>query len=149
VPFKILYTCFEERRLQHPNANDPDCQGVARDSETEEGVPSGGGWHKIGDPAETLFNSLERVPLLVAAGYSDPAARNGLEPPSGGYAFELRDVAVARWLWPGEAFLTARGESNGHERKNFHWFLFNADRETCTVEWVHPRRPDDSETARF
>jgi hypothetical protein len=151
VPFKILYTCFEERRSHHPQGNDRDCDGLSRNSEEEAGVPSGGGWHKIGDPAETLFNSLERVPLLVAAGFERPAERSGTRPPSGSYAFGLKDVAIARWLWPGEAFLTANSEkdSNGNSFNNYHWFLFHADRETCTVEWVHPKRPDDSNVARF
>ncbi|MEZ4741132.1 MAG: hypothetical protein R3B45_01565 [Bdellovibrionota bacterium] len=151
VPFKILYTCFEERRLHHPVEKDLDCSGLARNSEEEAGVPSGSGWHKIGDPAETLFNSLERVPLLVAAGFERPSERSGNLPPSGTYAYGLKDVATARWLWPGEAFLTANSEkdSSGHEVKNFHWFLFHADRETCTVEWVHPKRPDDSSVAKF
>ena len=159
VPFKILYTCFEERRLHHPIGNDPDCFGLARNSEEEAGVPSGGGWHKIGDPAETLFNSLERVPLLVSAGFERPSERSGTFPPNADpepngnkhYAFGLKDVAVSRWLWPGEAFLTANNDkdSNGKDAKNFHWFLFHADREVCTVEWVHPNRPDDSMSARF
>lgn len=151
APFKILYTCFEERRLKRPTGNDPDCNGIARNSEEDEGVPSGGGWHKIGDPAETLFNSLELVPLLVAAGFERPSERTGQMPPSGTYAYGLKDVAVARWLWPGEAFLTANSDkdSSGNEAKNYHWFLFHADRETCTLEWVHPQRPDDSRMPRF
>ena len=151
VPFKILYTCFEERRLHRPTGNDPDCSGLSRNSEEDTGVPSGGGWHKIGDPAETLFNSLERTPILVSAGFERPSERLGVIPPSGTYAFGLSDVAVARWLWPGEAFLTANSakDSIGHEAKNFHWFLFHADREVCTVEWVHPKRPDDSHSAKF
>jgi len=38
-PFKILYTCFQERQPS---------------KEALHGVPSGGGWHKIGDPAESI-----------------------------------------------------------------------------------------------
>jgi hypothetical protein len=153
VPFKILYTCFEERRLKRPQLQDPDCHGLALSSEEDTGVPSGGGWHKIGDPAETLFNSLERVPLLVSAGFERPADRgsNATPPSNGSYAFDLKDVSVARWLWPGEAFLTANSDRdrNNNEAKNFHWFLFHADRETCTLEWVHPNRPDESVDAKF
>src|SRR5205823_3930977 len=41
APFKLMYTCFEKRN-QDREAN-------ARNG----GVASGGGWHMIGDPAET------------------------------------------------------------------------------------------------
>jgi hypothetical protein len=67
-----------------------------------------------------------------------------LNPPSGQYAYGFADVAVSRWLWPKEAFLTSRAENlNDAERQNFHWFLFHADREVCTLEWVHECRPND------
>ncbi|MEY3903601.1 MAG: hypothetical protein RL189_2907 [Pseudomonadota bacterium] len=147
-PFKILYTCFEPRRVNKPPTVDSACVGQPTEgTEAQHGVPSGAGWHLIGDPAETLFNSVERVPLMMAAGFAAPHERISLNPPTGGIAYGLKDVAVARWLHPDEAFLTAR--SKDPTRPNFHWFLFHADEHVCTLEWVHPCVPDEASEPSF
>lgn len=150
-PFKILYTCFEERRVQRGTPGDQFCAAKPPQffaSERDLGVPSGAGWHRIGDRAETLFNSVERVPLLVSAGFSDVTSRVGLTPPSGAIAYGYTDIAVARWLWPGEAFFTARPPHFPAQR-NYHWFVFHAPRPVCTLEWVHPCPIQDPLKAQF
>jgi hypothetical protein len=125
APFKILYTCFERRRPELEAANDG-------------GVASGGGWHRIGDHAETILNDLEPAPVVVGAATTQPWLASHL--PSGAFAYQLGDVATIRWLHPGEAFTTRRGAP---PQENFHWFVFQQDREVCTEEWVHPRVPND------
>jgi hypothetical protein len=132
-PFKIMYTCFERRQ--------PAAEASARDG----GVASGGGWHSINnktpgvDPdvpatgaAEIILNSLEREPLVVAGGYVNISARTNLPIPEGGAAYNLSDVAVFRWLQPGEGFITTAGIS----QPNHHWYFFQQNREVCTEEWV-------------
>jgi len=121
APFKILYTCFQRRQPAQ---------------EALYGVPSGGGWHRIGDNAETIFNSLESVPIIVGFASQGPAAQVGLSPPSGNFAYGLSDIAVIRWLSPGEAMVTPKSY--------FHWFMFQQGSEVCTEEWVHPCVPADS-----
>lgn len=140
-PFKILYTCFEHRR--------PSGSGTSTSPNFDEGnapdggVVSGGGWHSIGEvnanrpdwhASETIINSLEIVPIVVASGFESPAERSNLPLPDHGYSYGLQDIATVRWLWPGEAFVTV---SSTH-KKNFHWFFFAFDREVCTEEWVYP-----------
>jgi hypothetical protein len=147
-PFKILYTCFEPRRYARSASVDPECskpEEVA--SEEDLGVPSGGGWHLIGDPAETLFNSVETTPLLVASGFAEVAPRIDLAPSDHGFAFGQKDVAVARWLFPGEAFMIAK--SKELSQPNFHWFLFHGEEHTCTLEWVHECVPEDEKEPSF
>jgi hypothetical protein len=126
VPFKTLYTCFERRN-------------AAREAQAKDGgVASGGGWHEIGDPAETILNTLERDPIVVGWGgrrFMEPAGREGA------FAYGLQDIVTVRWLRPGEAMLTAAGD--------FHWFYFQADREVCTEEWVHPCVPSESNSLGF
>jgi hypothetical protein len=124
APFKIMYTCFERRRA--------DLEASAPDG----GVPSGGGWHMIGDPAETVLNSLEDGAIALGSAMSNPATL-----PSGGFAYNLTDVATIRFVHPGEAFITAMGSGN---QQNFHWYFFQQDRDVCTEEWVHPFRPTSS-----
>ena len=109
-PFKHLYTCFE-----------------ARDSakEKELGVPSGAGWHHIGDAAETLLNSLDKASLPVAVGRS-----HGKEKA----AYGLTESIVATWLKSDEVFVTRKGE--------FHWYLNPHPSSVCTEIWVHGCVPD-------
>jgi hypothetical protein len=136
APFKVMYTCFERRRA--------DLEASASDG----GVASGGGWHEVGDNAETILNSLENEPLVVSAGFAMPAPGT----PSGGFSYGLTDVAVVRFLQPGEAFITPRGDSNwGYAggrspslKADFHWYYFQQDREVCTEEWIHPCVPSPS-----
>jgi hypothetical protein len=127
--FKVMYTCFERRR--------PDLEASA----PQGGVVSGGGWHFIGDPAETIVNDLEAAPLVVAAAMTNPYAPVGL--PSGGFAFGDSDVATFRWLFPGEAFITTRGavvdDGQGGRlvQDNFHWYYFQGTKNVCTEEIVN------------
>lgn len=126
APFKIMYTCFQRRQR--------DAEGSAPDG----GVASGGGWHLIGDPAETILNDLEAGPLVVASAMGNPYPAGQL--PSGGFSYNLSDVASIRFLNPGEAFVTRRGSAS---QPNYHWYFFNQPKEVCTEEWVHPRVPND------
>ena len=127
--FKVMYTCFEGRR--------PDLEASA----PQGGVASGGGWHLIGDPAETIVNDLEAGPLVVGAAMTNPFGPTGL--PSGGFSYGLSDVATVRWLHPGEAFVTPRGGivDDGHGGRlvqdNFHWYFFAGKKNVCTEELVN------------
>lgn len=128
--FKVMYTCFEGR-----NAS-------AEASAPQGGVASGGGWHFIGDSAETILNDLEAAPLVVGAAYTNPFWPAGL--PSGGFAYGLTDVAVVRWLYPGEAFVTPRGRGAIDDGRggrivqdNFHWYYFQGRENVCTEELVN------------
>jgi hypothetical protein len=114
VPFKHVYLCTPGRL-------------PAREAEI--GSPSGAGWHKIGDPAEYLVNSVERGPVL--AGWS---AADGGEPA----AYDLREVATYRWLRPDEALVSLKGE--------YHWYAFVEQAVSCTEIWV---RPADDATVVF
>jgi hypothetical protein len=125
APFKIMYTCFERRR-QDLEASAPDG-----------GVPSGGGWHRIGDPAETVLNDLEDAPIALGSAMSNPIQQL----PSGGFAYNLSDIATVRFVHPGEAFITPVGVGN---QQNYHWYFFQQDRDVCTEEWVHPFRPTET-----
>lgn len=49
-PLKTVYSCWSPRNLQQ---------------EKQYGVPSGAGWHLIGDPAETIFNNVRSGEMLV------------------------------------------------------------------------------------
>lgn len=127
APVKHVYQCFARR----------DAAAEARD-----GVPSGGGWHQIGDAAESIVHSLEREPFLVGYAMASPLAASAL--PSGAWSYGLSDVAVVRLLRPGEAMVTARGEAG---RPAFHWFAFHHAREVCAEVWVHPCRPPAGEAS--
>lgn len=127
--FKVMYTCFERRRqdleVSAPNG----------------GVPSGGGWHQINDAAETILNDLETGPLMVAAGRNNPWLETHL--PSGKFAYGLTDVATFRWLRPGEAFITTKGnwaddgKGKWFEQSNYHWYFFHQNEDVCTEEIVN------------
>jgi hypothetical protein len=127
--FKVMYTCFERRRQ--------DLEASAKDG----GVCSGGGWHQINDAAETILNDLENGPLFVASGLNNPWLPSAY--PSGGPSYGLSDVATFRWLKPGEAFITPKGgwanDGAGHwfEQSNYHWYLFQQNKDVCTEEIVN------------
>ena len=123
APFKIMYTCFDKR-----NAG---AEAAAADG----GVPSGGGWHRIGDNAETVLNDLEAGPIVLGSAMADPA--NG-RTPTGTFSYGLNDVATVRWVKPGEAFVTPRALDQHY---NYHWYFFSNPKPVCTEEWVHPCRP--------
>ncbi len=113
-PLKHLYSCFERRNPER---------------EKQLGVPSGSGWHHVGDPAETLVNSLEDQPLLAALG------EDSYEPaPDHGFAYGLNGFITAKWLQPKDAFYTKKGQ--------FHWYAITASREVCAEIWVHPCEPN-------
>jgi hypothetical protein len=127
--FKVMYTCFERRRA--------DLEASAPNG----GVASGGGWHQINDAAETILNDLEAGPLMVGAGRNNPWLETKL--PSGTFSYGLSDVATFRWLRPGEAFITTKGnwvEDAGRrfEQSNYHWYFFAQDKDVCTEELVNP-----------
>jgi hypothetical protein len=137
APFKMAYICFDGRNL---------------DGETQLGVPSGGGWHEIGDHAETVMNTLENAAPLF--GYANGKPGDNRE-----YTYGLSDVTVIRKLRPGMALVTAAGTTTtaedatfNHEARgtgpangrNYHWFAFEQPTEVCAVEWVHPCIPNVS-----
>lgn len=121
-PFKQVYLCIDGR--------DPI-------QEASLGVPSGSGWHQIGDPAETILNTLENSPMLTGWAAQNPSSGTAWEGSNAAYG--LSDVATARLLWPGEGFVTA---SSPHQAQ-FHWFATHSPTPTCTEIWVHPCPPDE------
>lgn len=104
-PFKHLYTCFEKR-------------DVAQEKQT--GVPSGAGWHHIGDPAESLLNTLESASLPVAVARTHGRSNA---------AYGLTESITATWLQTDEVLVTQQGE--------FHWYLNPYESTVCTEIWVH------------
>ncbi|MBK7890322.1 MAG: hypothetical protein IPJ84_05570 [Bdellovibrionales bacterium] len=150
--FKNLYTCFDPRNFNE---------------ESKMGVPSGGGWHEIGDAAETIINDLEigAVPVGFATGlpWATP-------PDQTKFPWGLSDVVTLRLLMPGEAVVTPAGDRTWEEDRparevsefhpdwskskrgtdqsgggrNYHWFFFPTNEPTCTQEWVHHCRPTEA-----
>ena len=110
APFKHLYVCFDER---------------APAREAEHGVPTGAGWHHIGDPGESIVSSLEDSALLV--GYA-PATQS-TPPANGGFAYGLDRATTFAMLQPGEAFTTPKGA--------FHWYAVHQAQKPCVQIWVH------------
>lgn len=104
-PFKQLYTCFDERRVEN---------------EIKFQVPSGAGWHRVGDPAETLINNLENLPIPAALGRT-----HNLE----GAAYDLSEVVTAFWLTTNYVFVTSQTQ--------FHWYVNPYPKVVCTEIWVH------------
>ena len=138
APFKTVYTCFDKR--------DPG-------REVDAGVPSGGGWHEIGDAAETIINNLETQPIVVGFATGIPWPK---PPMNQSFSWDLTDVTSVKWLAPGTALVTPAGDqtwredekfrSNGDTSgravgngggRNYHWFYFHHSRPICTQEWVH------------
>lgn len=115
VPFKHLYVCFDGRLLGE---------------ETAHGVPTGAGWHRIGDAGESIVHSLEQVPLLT--GFAGAAAA----PSDRGVAYGLGSSPSFRALWPGEALVTPRGA--------LHWYAIPSASSACVEIWVHPCEPGSS-----
>lgn len=108
-PFKMLQTCFEPRN---------------KNKEIEFGVPSGAGWHHIGDPAETILNNLENDSLPVALAWSHGQKS----------AYGLKDVVVATWLKTDQAFVVIKGQA--------HWYANPYEKPVCTEIWVHKCVPN-------
>ena len=135
APFKIAYLCFDSRN---------------QSQEKLTGLPSGAGWHEVGDPAETVMNSLEDAPVIFGYANGKPAART----PSGNFAYGLSDIAVVRLVQPNSAIVTSAGSrtltegysntrgTTGASDRNYHWFIFNQRQNVCALEWVHPCAPN-------
>src|SRR5260370_32369184 len=70
--------------------------------------------------------------------------------PSGGFAYNLSDVATVRFVQPGEAFITpvgttwSDGNGNTYDQSNYHWYFFQQSQPVCTEEWVSPTRPTEA-----
>lgn len=117
APFKNMYVCLDRRSTS---------------SETQHGVPSGAGWHHIGDAGESILSSLEQSPLLV--GYASGAP---LAPPAGGaLAYGLTHATTYALLQPGQAFTSPRGD--------FHWYAVHHAINPCVQVWVHRCVPSAS-----
>jgi hypothetical protein len=117
APFKNLYVCLDRR---------------SPEAEARHGVPSGAGWHRIGDSGETILASLEDQPLLV--GYAAGAA---LAPPAGGgHAYGLAHAATFALLQFGQALTAPQGD--------FHWYAVHHATDPCVQVWVHRCVPDAS-----
>ena len=108
-PWKYLYTCFDPRNVEN---------------EKEEWVPSGAGWHFVGDPAETVLNTLSTAHIPFAIGRTHSNAN-----PAGGFT----ETITAMWVEPGGVQITRQGE--------FHWYVIPYDQHVCTEIWVHPCVP--------
>lgn len=121
VPFKHVYLCFEGRR--------PDLESLS-------GAPSGSGYHHIGDPAETLANTLESSPFLVSWAAEQPTTGTVFA----GYtaAYGLDTVTTSRLLWPKEALVTSHGGTGPFaSRPTYHWYAFHQAAPVCAEIWVH------------
>jgi len=116
-PFKNMYVCLARR-------------GTA--AEAQYGVPSGAGWHHVGDAGESILSSLETSPLLV--GY---AAGAKLPPPqNGAFAYGLEHATTYALVQPAQAFTTPRGD--------FHWYAVHHATDPCVQIWVHRCAPSAS-----
>lgn len=104
-PFKFLYTCFDPRNAV---------------AESAQGIPSGAGWHYVGDPAESVLNSLSEMALPFAVGRSHDQKDSALD---------LTESVTAMWLQSDEIQVTRQGE--------FHWYLNPYEQNVCTEIWVH------------
>jgi len=130
VPMKHRYECVSSRNIE---------------SESSVGTPSGVGWHTVRYKAKAIVNSLEERPFLVALGQTQ------LVPPpeltDGMHAYGLWDVAVFRWLHPGEAALSVEPniyDANGvsFTRSQHAWLLADDDEKTrCYETWFYPCAP--------
>lgn len=106
--FKNLYTCFESRN--------PALESV---KELPRGVPSGAGWHLIGDSAESVLNTLSNSPIPFAVARTHGKANS---------AYEMGETITAVWLQTDEIQITRHGE--------FHWYLNPYEETVCTEIWV-------------
>lgn len=113
-PFKHMYVCLDRR-------------GAA--AEAQHGVPSGAGWHHIGDAGETIVSSLEESPLLIGYAAGAPSA----PPANGALAYGLSHAATFALLQPGAAFTSPRGD--------FHWYAVHQAIDPCVQIWVHRCAP--------
>lgn len=129
-PFKQLYICLDGR--------DPAAEAAT-------GAPSGAGWHAIGDPAESLLNTVEDAPLLAGWGQAQLFAADewGFAFGEGGPAYGLTDIATFSHLEPGQALVT--GKPTDHAPAVYHWYAVHTATPLCTEVWVHPCGIDEAE----
>ena len=106
--FKNLYTCFEARNLELEN-----------DNSQPSGIPSGAGWHRIGDPAETLINNLSSKPIVFCVARSHGKNRS---------SYEFSEAITVFWLSSDSVQVTRQGD--------FHWYLNPYEEDLCTEIWV-------------
>jgi len=119
--FKHLYTCFDARNIEE---------------EKKFGVPSGAGWHLVGDAAETISNSIGEKKLLIALGRKIPEnISNGKLP------YKLTHSIVGKYLKPKEVFWTNKNQ--------FHWYAINSNDKVCTEIMVHKCEPTISNNWGF
>ncbi len=116
-PFKNMYVCLDRRSTA---------------AEAQHAVPSGAGWHHVGDAGESILSSLEGSPLLVGHAAGAPLA----PPQNGGLAYGLAHATTYALLQPGQAFTTPRGD--------FHWYAVHHATDPCVQIWVHRCAPDAS-----
>ncbi len=120
-PIKHLYTCFDARNLE---------------DEKKFGVPSGAGWHLVGDPAESIANSLSDKKILIALGRKIPEnISNGKLP------FKLTHSIVGKYLKPKDVFWTNKNQ--------FHWYAINSIEKVCAEIMVHKCVPTISNSWGF
>jgi hypothetical protein len=145
-PLKAVYSCFERRR---PAEESEVNRGSSSNFKEGRTVPSGSGWHRIGDQRVSLLNSLEQRAILVGAGYSTPTANlKSLGPKEGeSYVYGLTDVAVGRLLFPGEAFLNHGSPKSSSDLmtvqppvNRYSWYLMPHDYEFCAEQWFETQR---------
>jgi hypothetical protein len=73
---------------------------------------------------------------MVALGTPSVATRTDI-----GIAWGLRDSLVARYMNPGEVFVTRQGD--------FHWYVIHSTDPACIELWVHPCVPADPNNPSF
>lgn len=81
-------------------------------SEATGGLVSGTGPHRIGAPAETIFNSLGQEPLMTFHGISAPSS--GPRGENLAYRSDFDHLYIGKWLRPGWAFVATQGTFHQH-----------------------------------
>ncbi len=107
---KHIYVCFE---------------GKNQEQELTYGVPSGAGWHKIGDPAETILNTLENQAILVGRASKVSNQAHG-----------FNAVAAFGYLEPSEVFVSIQNQ--------YHWYVIESTEPLCAEIYVHNCLPNAS-----
>lgn len=107
---EVLYVCFDARNTA---------------AEQTLGVPSGAGWHMIGDPtrAETIINNIEKTGIFAGWGVRTPHPFTEPAP------FDAKDIANFRVLRHGENFTTIQN--------HFHWYAVDATKKVCVSLLKH------------
>lgn len=111
---EVLYTCFDARNQKE---------------EANWGVPSGAGWHAIGEPtkAETILNNMESTGIFAAWGAQAPFSFQEASP------FEAKDSIAYRVMRPLEAFTTLQGDA--------HWYAVDTASKPCVTIIKHVCKP--------